>query len=142
MLKISRHNPNSFLISKCTFGCCCANRSLSFNNIGHRKVLFLLPKKGNGMSETTGQAIAEASSVVTSVSAKTAVGGSIAGLSGKFLGLDPVTALGLVIAISGLLVSFMSFLINWYYKRQENKRADELHQLALQKAKGECYVKE
>ena len=94
------------------------------------------------MSETTGQAIAEASSAVTSVSAKTAVGGSIAGLSGKFFGLDPVTALGLVIAISGLLVSFMSFLINWYYKRQENKRADELHQLALQKAKGECHVKE
>ena len=47
------------------------------------------------MSETTGQEIAEASAAVTSVSAKTAVGGSIAGLSGKFLGLDPVTALGL-----------------------------------------------
>lgn len=94
------------------------------------------------MSETTGQAIAEASAAVTSVSAKTAVGGSIAGLSGKFLGLDLVTALGLVIAIAGLLVSFMSFLINWYYKRQENKRADELHQIALRKANGECNVKQ
>ena len=47
------------------------------------------------MSETTGQAIAEASSVVTSVSAKTAVGGSIAGLSGKFLGLFQVYWLAL-----------------------------------------------
>ena len=47
------------------------------------------------MSETTGQALAEASAAVTSVSAKTAVDGSIAGLSGKFLGLDLVTALGL-----------------------------------------------
>ncbi|RZG71923.1 hypothetical protein EXU29_12430 [Acinetobacter wuhouensis] len=93
------------------------------------------------MSETTGQAISEVSAVVTSASAKTAVGGSIAGLSGKYLGLDPVTALGLIIAVAGLVVSFMSFLINWYYKRQENKRADELHQIALKKAEGECDVK-
>jgi hypothetical protein len=49
------------------------------------------------MSETTGQAIAEASAAVTSISTKTAVGGSIAGLSGKFLGLDPITAIGLPI---------------------------------------------
>ena len=94
------------------------------------------------MSETSGQAIAEASAAITSASSKAAVGGSIAGLSGKFLGLDPVTALGLIIAIAGLLVSFMSFLINWYYKRQENKRADQLHQIALQKASGECDVKD
>ena len=92
------------------------------------------------MSETAGQAITEASAAVTSISAKTAVGGSIASLSGKFLGLDPVTALGLIIAIAGLLVSFMSFLINWHYKRQENKRADELHRIALKKANGECSV--
>ena len=94
-----------------------------------------MPKKfGGEMSETTGQAIAEASAAVTSISTKTAVGGSIAGLSGKLLGLDPITAIGL------LLVSFMSFLINWYYKRQENKRAEQLHQIALSKAKGECNV--
>lgn len=90
------------------------------------------------MSETTGQAITEASSVVTSISTKTAVGGSIAGLSGKFLGLDPVTALGLIIAVAGLFVSFMSFLINWYYKRQENKRATEIHRLRVQEMKGDC----
>ena len=65
------------------------------------------------MSETTGQAIAEASAAVTSISTKTEVGGSIAGLSGKFLGLDPITAIGLFVAVAGLLVSFMSFLINW-----------------------------
>lgn len=64
---------------------------------------FLLPKKGGEMSETTGQAIAEASAAVTSISTKAAVGGSIAGLSGKFLGLDPVTAFGLAIALIGLL---------------------------------------
>ena len=89
------------------------------------------------MSETTRQAIAEASAAVTSVTTKAAVGGSIAGLSGKFLGLDLITAIGLLVAIAGLLVSFMSFLINWYYKRQENKRADQLHEIALRKAKGE-----
>ena len=92
------------------------------------------------MTETTGQAIAEASAGVTSISTKATVGGSIAGLSGKFLGLDPVTAFGLAIALIGLLVSFMSFLVTWYYKRQENKRADQLHQIALRKANGECNV--
>lgn len=103
-------------------------------------MLFYCQKLGGEMSETTGQAIAEASAAVTSVSTKAAVGGSIAGLSGKFLGLDPITAIGLLVAVAGLLVSFMSFLINWYYKRQENKRAEQLHQIALSKAKGECNV--
>ena len=46
------------------------------------------------------------------------------------------------VAVAGLLVSFMSFLINWYYKRQENKRADQLHQIALRKANGECNVEQ
>ncbi len=104
-------------------------------------MLFYCQNLGGAMSETTGQAIAEASAAVTSISTKTAVGGSIAGLSGKLLGLDPITAIGLLVAIAGLLVSFMSFLINWYYKRQENKRAEQLHQIALSKAKGECNVK-
>ena len=93
------------------------------------------------MSETTGQAIAEASAVVTSYSTKAAVGGAVVGgLSGRFLGLDPITAIGLLIAIAGLIVSFMSFLINWYYKRQENKRAAQLLQIALKQANGECNV--
>ena len=64
-------------------------------NIAPKQVLFYCQKIGDEMSETTGQALAEASAAVTSVSAKTAVDGSIAGLSGKFLGLDLVTALGL-----------------------------------------------
>jgi hypothetical protein len=93
------------------------------------------------MSETTGQAIAEASAAVTSVSTKAAVGGSIAGLSGKFLGLDPITAIGLLVAIAGLLVSFMSFLINWYYKAKDERRKAELHAFQVRKENGECNVK-
>ena len=92
------------------------------------------------MSETTGQAIAEASAAVTSGAAKTSFVASGGAIAGKWLGLDPVTAIGLMVAIAGLFVSFLSFLINWYYKRQENKRADELHRIALRKANGECNV--
>lgn len=92
------------------------------------------------MSETTGQAIAEASAAVTSVSTKAAVGGSIAGLSGKLLGLDPITAIGLLVAVAGLVVSFMSFLINWYYKAKDERRKAELHALQVRKENGECNV--
>lgn len=92
------------------------------------------------MSETTGQAIAEASAGVTSISTKATVGGSIAGLSGKFLGLDPVTAFGLAIALAGLLVSLMSFLINWYYKAKDERRKAELHAFQVRKENGECNV--
>ncbi|WOE40657.1 holin [Acinetobacter chinensis] len=91
------------------------------------------------MSENS--AVVEASAAATSLASKTAVGGGAATLVGKFTGLDPVTAFGLLIGLAGLLVSVMGFMINWYYKRKEDKRADELHQITLQNAKGECNVK-
>jgi len=80
------------------------------------------------MSEYTEAAI-ETSSAVTATAAKTTVLGGVATASAKFFGLDPITFIGLVVAIGGLIISIFSFLINWYYKRQENKRAEELHNL-------------
>lgn len=87
------------------------------------------------------QSIIEASSVATSAAAKTTVVGGGASVVGKFIGLDPVTTIGLAIGIGGLLISVFSFLVNVYYKRQENIRAAELHEIALKKAKGQCNVK-
>lgn len=92
------------------------------------------------MSETATQTAVEASAAVTSGAVKATVAGGSAAAAGKFMGLDPVTAMGLLIAIAGLCVSFLSFLINWYYKKKEDQRADELHRIALKKANGECNV--
>ena len=63
-------------------------------------------------------------------------------MAGKFAGLDPVTAMGLVIGIGGLAISLFSFLINVYYKQRENKRADEIHRLKLKELEGQCNVKD
>lgn len=88
------------------------------------------------------QTIIEASSVATSAAAKTTVIGGAASVAGKFAGIDPVTAMGLMIGIGGLVISLFSFLINVYYKRQENKRADQIHQLKLKELEGQCNVKD
>ena len=60
----------------------------------------------------------------------------------KITGLDPVTIIGLVIGLSGLLVSILSFLINWHYKQKEDQRAQELHEFELMLRKGKCNVKQ
>lgn len=88
------------------------------------------------------QAIIETTGVVTSSAVKTSVVGGSASILGKLTGLDPVTIIGLVIGLAGLLVSVFSFLINWHYKRLENKRADEIHQLKKMQLQGGCDVKQ
>ncbi|WP_336982490.1 holin [Acinetobacter modestus] len=93
------------------------------------------------MSEYTEAAI-ETSSAVTTAAAKTTVVGGVATASAKILGLDPITLIGLVVAIGGLIISIFSFLINWYYKRQENKRAEEIHKLERDKLLGKLNVKQ
>ncbi|WP_343620892.1 holin [Acinetobacter proteolyticus] len=80
------------------------------------------------MSEQA-QNIIEASAAVTSGAAKTAVGGSGALFVGKVFGLDPITAIGLLIGLGGFLISIFSFLVGWWYKRKDDKRAEEIHQL-------------
>ena len=92
------------------------------------------------MSETTGQAIAEASAAVTSGAAKTSFVASGGAIAGKWLGLDPVTAIGLMVAIAGLFVSLLSFSINWYYKAKDERRKAELHAFQVRKENGECNV--
>lgn len=93
----------------------------------------------NKVSES--QTIIEASSAMASKSAiTTAVAGGTAA-AGKFVGLDPVAAFGLLIGVGGLLVSVISFLITWHYKRQENKRAQEIHNLKKKELEGRCNVK-
>lgn len=87
------------------------------------------------------QSIIEASSVATSAAAKTTVVGGGASVVGKFIGLDPVTTIGLAIGIGGLLISVFSFLVNVYYKRQENIRAAEIHRLKVKELEGQCNVK-
>lgn len=87
------------------------------------------------------QNIVEASATVTSGAAKTAVGGSVALFGGKIFGIDPITAIGLLIGLGGFLISIFSFLIGWWYKRKDDKRAEEIHALTKKQMMGECDVK-
>ena len=61
---------------------------------------------------------------------------AVTAAAAKFFGFDPITFIGLVVGVGGLIISIFSFLINWYYKRQENKRAEELHKLQTMKLMG------
>ena len=88
------------------------------------------------------QTIIETTGVVTSSAVKTSVVGGSASILGKITGLDPVTIVGLAIGLSGLLVSILSFLINWHYKQKEDRRAQELHEFELMLRKGKCDVKQ
>ena len=88
------------------------------------------------------QAIIETTGAVTSSAVKTSVVRGSASILGKITGLDPVTIIGLAIGLSGLLVSILSFLINWHYKQKEDQRAQELHEFELMLRKGKCNVKQ
>lgn len=80
------------------------------------------------MSEHAEAAI-ETTNAVTAAAVKTTVVSGAATASAKFFGLDPITFIGLVVGVGGLIISIFSFIVNWYYKRQEDKRAEELHRL-------------
>lgn len=80
------------------------------------------------MSEHTEAAI-ETTNALTAAAAKTTVLGGGTAVTAKFFGLDPITFIGLCIGVGGLIVSILSFIINWYYKRKEDIRAQEIHEI-------------
>lgn len=95
------------------------------------------------------QSVIETSAAVTSVSTKATVGAAGVTAGAKWLGLDPITFIGLAIGIGGLIVSIFGFLVNWHYKREENKRElaeeerkKEIHRLQMQKLMGMSNAKE
>ncbi len=79
---------------------------------------------------------------------KTTVAGGItttgASLFSAIAQLDIVAKIGISIALLSLSFTVFSFLMNWYYKykedqykRNQDRRAEELHQLELLKKKAE-----
>ncbi|ENV36885.1 holin [Acinetobacter venetianus] len=89
------------------------------------------------MSDHT-ETIVETTNALTAGAAKTTVLGGGTAAAAKFFGFDPITFIGLVIGVGGLVVSILSFLINWYYKRKEDIRASEIHELEKLKLMGDC----
>lgn len=79
-------------------------------------------------------AVVEMAATVSSAASKTTYAGAASGFVAYLASIDVLAWLGIAIALGG-------FAVNWYYKRLENKRADQLHQIALRKANGECNVK-
>ncbi|MCF9045959.1 holin [Acinetobacter nectaris] len=72
---------------------------------------------------------------------KTTVTGGItttgASLVSAITQLDIVAKIGITIALLSLSFTVFSFLMNWYYKYKEDRRAEELHQFELLKKKAE-----
>lgn len=72
---------------------------------------------------------------------KTTVAGGItttgASLVSAIAQLDIVAKIGITIALLSLSFTVFSFLMNWYYRYKEDRRAEELHQLELLKKKAE-----
>ena len=71
------------------------------------------------------QAVIEIASAVSSTASKTTYIGAYGGVVGWLLSIDWLPWLGFVIAFSG-------FIVNLYFKRLENKRAEEMHKLKIQ----------
>ncbi|MFW1754300.1 hypothetical protein [Acinetobacter wanghuae] len=101
------------------------------------------------MSSDHAQSIIETSAAVSSMSSKTAVGAVGISAGAKWLGLDPITLIGLLIGIGGLVISVIGTLITWHYKRKderrkelEEKRKQELHALQIKQLQGGCNVKD
>ena len=91
------------------------------------------------MSSEHAQSVIETSSAIASASAKTTMvaGGSAA--AAKVMGLDPITLIGLVVGVGGLIVSILGFIVNWHYKSKDEKRKlfeeqrkQEIHLIQIQ----------
>lgn len=61
---------------------------------------------------------------VSSAASKTTYAGAASGFLAYLASIDVLAWLGIAIALAG-------FAVNWYYKRLENKRANEIHQLRI-----------
>ena len=94
-----------------------------------------MSKIGGGMSDQK-SAVMEMAATVSSAASKTTYAGAAFGFVAWLASVDVLAWMGIALALAG-------FVVNWYYKRLENKRADEIHQLRLEelrKEKEQCRV--
>lgn len=75
-------------------------------------------------------AVMEMAATVSSSASKTTYAGAASGFVAYLASIDVLAWLGIAIALGG-------FAVNWYYKRLENKRADEIHQLRIKQCREE-----
>ena len=80
-------------------------------------------------------AVVEMAASVSSAATKTTYAGAASGFLAYLASVDVLAWLGIAIAL-------VCFVVNWYYKRLENKRADEIHELKVKQWQGNCDVKE
>ena len=80
-------------------------------------------------------AVVEMAASVSSAATKTTYAGAASGFLAYLASIDVLAWLGIAIALGG-------FAVNWYYKRLENKRADEIHELKKKQYKDGCYVEQ
>ena len=80
-------------------------------------------------------AVVEVAASVSSAASKTTYFGATSGFLAYLASIDVLAWLGISIALAG-------FIVNWYYKRLENKRADEIHELKVKQWQGKCDVKQ
>ena len=78
-------------------------------------------------------AVVEMAASVSSAATKTTYFGATSGFVAWLVSVDVLAWLGIAIALGG-------FVVNWYYKRLENKRAHEIHELKKKQLQGECDV--
>ena len=74
-------------------------------------------------------AVVEMAASVSSAATKTTYAGAASGFLAYLASVDVLAWLGISIALAG-------FIVNWYYKRLENKRADEIHELKVKQWQG------
>ena len=91
-----------------------------------------MSKIGGGMSDQK-SAVMEMAATVSSAASKTTYAGAASGFVAYLASIDVLAWLGIAIALGG-------FAVNWYYKRLENKRADEIHRLRMKKEGGQYGV--
>jgi Bacteriophage holin family, superfamily II-like len=89
-----------------------------------------MSKIGGGMSDQK-SAVMEMAATVSSAASKTTYAGAASGLVAWLASVDVLAWMGIALALAG-------FVVNWYYKRLENKRADEIHQLRIKQWREEA----
>ncbi|KGT48896.1 MULTISPECIES: holin [unclassified Acinetobacter] len=72
------------------------------------------------------QLTADTATVISDVASKTTYIGGLGGFFAWMLSID-------ILPWAGLFVAFAGLIVNWYYRRQENKRAQEIHELTLKR---------
>lgn len=70
-------------------------------------------------------AVVEMAASVSSAASKTTYAGAASGFVAWLASVDVLAWMGIALALAG-------FVVNWYYKRLENKRADEIHKLKVE----------